>query len=282
MNPVGSADSRLREACRVVIVNWNSGARLGRCLQSIPDQFEVVVVDNASADLAAGELPASALLLRNEANEGFAAAANRGARGATREFLLFLNPDVEFAAPDSADSMLSLLCARSAIAVATGRLLTTKPEQQGSRTRGKPLILPLPTLASALADILFLEELLGSPPQPDGRAACRIEQAPGACLLIRRSLFEAVGGFDPLFYPAWFEDVDLCKRLAGLGWEVWFQPRSLFRHEGGYSAGRLGQTEFNRIFYRNMVQYFRKHHGGGAAAVVRMAAVLGNVARRLR
>ncbi|MBI3940138.1 MAG: glycosyltransferase [Acidobacteria bacterium] len=278
-------ESELRRACRVVIVNWNSGARLRRCVQSIPLQFEVVIVDNASSDLTPQDpWPQNLAIIRNTQNEGFAGAANRGAAGSNREFLLFLNPDVSFANECSADSMLALLEKYPAAAAATGRLVDPLCGASAGKERRRdiPLIRPLPTLLSALSDVLFLDELLGSfMPRFPETEACRIEQAPGACLLIRRRVFEALGGFDAAFYPAWFEDVDLCRRLVNRGLEIFYQPLAVFYHEGGYSARRMGRREFNRAFYGNMVRYFRKHHGPAAALALSMAVPLGNTLRGL-
>lgn len=277
-------EERLRATCRVVVVNWNSGPRLSRCLSSIPDAFEVVVVDNASDDWDAASLGRNRTfrVLPNARNEGFAGAANRGAAGCTREFLLFLNPDVMFAAWNSADSMLQLLQERPAAAAVTGCLLPAgRPAAGMEDLQTNSLIRRLPTLGSALADILFLHELLGSPAGGcSAGGVTEIEQAPGACLLVRRRVFDELGGFDPSFYPAWFEDVDLCRRLRDRGHAILYQPGAKFLHEGGYSAARLGKHRFNKIYYGNMVRYFRKHHGRVSALVVRSATVIGNGVRR--
>ncbi len=87
----------------IVIVNWNAGAQLQQCLNSIRragrEGFElrrVVVVDNASSDASASQLEATELplmMIRNETNRGFAAACNQGARDSRANYLLFLNPD---------------------------------------------------------------------------------------------------------------------------------------------------------------------------------------------
>ncbi len=273
----------LRQRCRIVIVNWNSGNRLRQCLRSIPSGFEVVVVDNASEDLKQSGIPlqgfqCAPFLIRNLRNEGFAGAANLGATGCDRDFLLFLNPDVAFAGDVSADAMLRLLQERPDGAAATGKLMLppTHTASQGAVS----LIRPLPTLSSALADILFLDELGTKASQcPSGVA--EIAQAPGACLLIRRRIFKELGGFDASFYPAWFEDVDLCRRLRDRGLKIFYQPESVFYHEGGYSTRRMTGSEFNRIFYGNMIRYFEKHHGKLATATLKIAVPMGNAARRV-
>lgn len=276
------SECQLRHACRVVVVNWNSGPRLQRCVRSIPKQFEVVVVDNASRDFAPQLDPRPDLaVIRNNRNEGFAGAANRGAAGCTREFMLFVNPDVSFADECSADPLLILLRERPTAAAATGRLVAPSAASHEGMTRPDTgLVHSLPTLSSALANVLFFDELFGkSRPHLSATVVSRIEQAPGACFMIRRSVFEELEGFDSSFYPAWFEDVDLCKRLFNRGLEILYQPRAVFHHEGGYSTGQMGRRRFNRIFYGNMIRYFRKHHGLMAAMILGMAVALGNVLR---
>ncbi|MBI4457001.1 MAG: glycosyltransferase [Acidobacteria bacterium] len=328
-----SSEILLRKACRVVIVNWNSGSRLHHCLESIPSEFQVVVVDNASSDHSLDDLcnqdrledrsqpksltgsngeaslgchlskwqrshrqPRDLRIIRNQQNEGFAGAANRGAAGCASEFLLFLNPDVSFCCETSADVMLCLLRVRPRAAAATGRLVHWPHRRSGGRRprRSCNLICPLPTLWSALSNVLFFDEVLQRPMvrrmspkdlcstvSPEESEPERIQQAPGACLLIRRAIFEKLGGFDSSFHPAWFEDVDLCKRLANLGLEIFYHPQAVFRHEGGYSVDLIGEPEFNRIFYCNMIRYFKKHHGPGAVVFLRAAVSIGNAMRRL-
>jgi GT2 family glycosyltransferase len=177
--------------------------------------------------------------------------------------------------------MLRNLREQPTVAAVTGCLIPPESISPEKEFRSFPdLIRPLPTLWSALADILFLDEL-GRKQQRCPSGMTPIEQAPGACLLIRRSVFEELGGFDSRFYPAWFEDVDLCKRIRERGLQISCQPRSRFYHEGGYSVGRMSGAEFNRIFYGNMARYFEKHHSTIASAILRVAVPLGIFARRL-
>ena len=67
---------------------------------------------------------------------------------------------------------------------------------------------------------------------PDGfmRFERRVDYCSGGSLLLRRDVWEALGGFDDRYYPAYFEDVDLALRASDAGWEVWYQPLSVVRH----------------------------------------------------
>ena len=107
----------------------------------------------------------------------------------------------------------------------------------------------------------------------------RVEQPAAAALMIRRSAYEDAGKFDEQFYPAWYEDVDFCRRLLLKQWELYFAPEAIFCHEGGYSANRIGAPEFLRVYYSNQLRYARKHFGPLGAAAVRASIAAGMLAR---
>ena len=88
-----------------------------------------------------------------------------------------------------------------------------------------------------------------------------MEQPAAACLMVRRRTFDQVGGMDERFFPAWFEDVDLCRRILEAGWTIFFVPRANFRHQGGSSVATLGVARMKRLYYRNLERYMAKHHG---------------------
>ena len=97
--------------------------------------------------------------------------------------------------------------------------------------------------------------------------------------MIRREAFEDIGGFDPAFHPAWYEDVDFCRRLKARGWEIYFAPYAEFFHEGGYSAEVLGKQAFMEVYYRNQIRYARKHFRRMAVVAVKASIVAGMLAR---
>jgi GT2 family glycosyltransferase len=87
-----------------------------------------------------------------------------------------------------------------------------------------------------------------------------------------------VGGFSAEFVPAWFEDVDLCARLAPLGRILYF-PAARFRHRGGVSSARLGYARFLPIYYRNALRYRRRHYGLASRAAYRVLLSIGMLLR---
>jgi GT2 family glycosyltransferase len=199
-------------------------------------------------------------------NLGFAGAANRGIARVSTPWVLLLNPDVTLHAK-SVETLCHEVEERPRCGIATGTLLSLSP-----RT---PQIRPLPNPWSLLRDAVFLDELLAfsgldrrrdpgsAGPAGDGSSvqAVKVEQPAAAFWMLRRRAWEAVGGFDRRFHPAWFEDVDFCRRLLAAGWEILHFPQiRVGIHLGGSSLDRLGYAAFVEIYTRNMLRYLAKHH----------------------
>jgi len=114
-----------------------------------------------------------------------------------------------------------------------------------------------------------------------GEDAFEVDQPAAACLMATRTALESIGGFDESFYPAWFEDVDLCFRLHEAGGRIQYQPRARFLHHGGYSLDRMPGQEFLKHFHKNQIRYFRKHRGRLAALQVQKIIILGLLLRTM-
>jgi GT2 family glycosyltransferase len=269
----------------VIVVSWNAAAVLVTCLESLAGEGdEVVVIDNASLDRSA-DLVAERFgwvrLVRLDQNTGFAGGVNAGVRVATGDRLLLLNPDAE-ATPGAVGRLSRFLDDLPAAAAVAGRLVGTDGRpQRGWNVRR------LPTPASLASELLLLDRVWPHNPWRqhrlaldfDDRVAARVEQPAAACLMVRRSVFAAVGGFDERFHPAWFEDVDFCRRLAAAGHEVWFCPEAAFRHVGGLAREQLGAAEFASTWYRNLDRYVAKHHGPSTRRLLLGTAIVGLAAR---
>ncbi len=262
------------------IVSWNNRDFLGRCLESLTAATEVIVVDNASTDGSADFVSTSfpqVRLIRHDSNLGFAAGVNRAAHEATGEYLLLLNPDAE-ATPQSVERLVELLDEQVTGGAAAGGLLSLTEDWQREFN-----VRRLPTYSSVAAELLLLSYLW--PDNPITRSAAiavldetrphAVEQPAAACLMFRRRAFLEVGGMDERFYPAWFEDVDVCKRLLEAGWTIFFVPRAAFRHIGGSSVSTLGRATMKRLFYQNLERYMSKHHGLLGRAVTKGLVVTG-------
>jgi GT2 family glycosyltransferase len=102
-----------------------------------------------------------------------------------------------------------------------------------------------------------------------------VEQPAAACLMVRRSALDQISGFDEAFSPAWFEDVDLCKRIRNAGGRILLQPAARFPHLGGYSLNRLTYVKFLEHYHTNLIRYFYKNHGAREAHRVRGFIIAG-------
>jgi GT2 family glycosyltransferase len=265
----------------IVIVNWNSGQLLEKCVQSLLNNApgsQIVVVDNASSDLSlrfAEEIPNDLLILRNPRNIGYAAANNLGWRASAGDRILFLNPDTE-CFPESVNFLEQTLAADSGVWAAAGQLVGPSGAPQ---TRYSACAFP--SVRSVAAEMLFIDEIWPSNPW-SGRNDCSpgatemdVDQPAAACLMLSRDALEAIDGFDEDFCPAWFEDVDLCRRIRNEGGRIRYQPKARFLHRGGYSLGTLPRKDFLEFFHRNQIRYFRKHHGPRPASQVKRLIVTG-------
>jgi GT2 family glycosyltransferase len=267
-----------------LVVSWNNRDFLGRCLESLPPKSEIIVVDNAStdgsADFVAETFP-DVRLIRLDSNIGFGPAVNIGAKAAAGDYLLLLNPDAE-ATPNAVERLVEFMDEHVTCGAAAGRLLSmTEDWQRGFNVRR------LPTYGSLAAELLLVKYIWPTNPltrraeagDVDDTAARAVEQPAAVNLMIRRRVFEQVGGMDEQFSPAWFEDVDFCHRLLEAGWTIFFVPRSNFRHLGGQSVGTLGTARRRRLYYANLERYMAKHHGWPGRLVTRSLVVAGMTLR---
>ncbi len=226
---------------RLIAVTYSPGELLDRLIDSLPDAcsvpYEVVLADNGSAD-GAPERAAQrgeVRLLRTGGNLGYGAAANLGAVDAEAPYLLICNPDVVFA-PKCVDLLLDA-ADRHVPAGAFGPLIC---EPDG---RLYPSARSLPSLRTGIGHGVLGAAWPGNPwsaaYRRDGEEVREREAGwlSGSCLLLRRSAFEDVGGFDPGYFM-YFEDVDLCDRLAKHGWSCMWVPTASVTHEGGTATSQ--------------------------------------------
>jgi GT2 family glycosyltransferase len=269
----------------VVIVNWSSGQLLENCVRSLrknAEDCEIVVVDNASIDSSLRftvEGGAQIRILRNDRNIGFAAANNIGWRAGKGAFVLFLNPDTE-CLPGSVSRLAQALAADGAVWAVGGHLVGLSGESQtGFNVR------TFPTVGRVAAEMLFLDEIWPGTWRPRaGRAASGsspldVDQPAAACLMVTRAALETAQGFDEAFCPAWFEDVDLCRRIRDLGGRIQYHPEARFLHHGGHSLSLLSRRSFLESFHTNQIRYFLKHHGPRSAGRAKKWIVLGLLLR---
>jgi GT2 family glycosyltransferase len=249
----------------IVIVSFNARDHLARCLSSIyqheADDFEVVVVDNASqdgsADLVAKEF-AAARLLRNKRNTGFAAAANLGADAAAGDVVLFLNPDSELTA-DAFSAPAALLRNNPDIGALGIKVLNPDGSLQLSVRRFPGLNTALFNRYSLFTRLLPRNRYSSSYLMTDWDHAqiSDVDWLSGACLMTTRAVLDRVGPFDEGFFWG-FEDVDFCQRLHRAGLRVVYDPETSVVHAIGASA-RSVPTRAVIARHRGMWRYYRRY-----------------------
>ncbi len=266
----------------VAIVTWNSAAHVAEAVRSVPEGVPVVVVDNGSVDGSAEVArEAGARVIAAGANLGFGPACNLGAEvSAPSETVLFLNPDAALVDGRAClEALLAALDGDRTVAAAAPALTGDGQERFQLRK--------FPTLGSLAREALLLNRLF---PDSAGLRSERyldrprdapfdVEQPAGAALLVRRDVFEELGGFDAAFAPAWFEDVDLCARILASGRRLRFVPSARAAHTGGAALTVLPYRDFLPLYTRNLFRYLRKHEGAGVRIVARSVLCLGTLLR---
>lgn len=258
----------------IVIVNWNSRSLLRACVaaldqSAITEMLSVIIVDNASIDGSTDALVAPRVrldLVLNRENRGFAAACNQGAERGSAPYLLFLNPDVRVG-PDTVASAARHLDdpINSGVGILGVQLRDANDQVQASCAR-------TPTVATLLLHTLFLDRVFPALIRPhfltdwDHGDTRPVDQVMGAFLMIRRTLFEQLAGFDERFF-LYYEDVDLCLAARQAGWAVVHYAGAQAIHIGG---GTTAAIKDRRLFYlvNSRVEYAAKRHGRLAAVAL--------------
>ena len=257
----------------VVIVSYRSRELLRECLGSLRANppscpMSIVVVDNASGDgtaaMVATDYPEVDLIASAE-NLGFARATNLGARRGSSPYLLALNPDTAVTA-GALDTVISTLESHPDVAVVGPRLELPDGMLDHAAKRA------FPTPLSALGHFTGLgrrrdaDGALAAYRAPDVESG-RVDAVNGAFMLMRRSAFEAAGGFDDGYWM-YMEDLDLSYRLAQAGWLSWYEPAATVRHVKGGTVGGPRPLRLNWHFHRGMYRFYRSHYAPQRSSVL--------------
>jgi hypothetical protein len=258
----------------VIVVNWNTRDLLGQCLESVYRTirglpFEVLVVDNASADGSAAMVRdryPGARVIQNAENRGFAAANNQALRIMTGRYALLLNSDAVLT-DGAAAALHRFMEDHPAAAMAGGQLLNADGSKQNA-------IAAFPTLITLVTNAPLMEWLFPrrypSKRYPH-REPVEIDSAVGACLMVRKAAIDAVGMFDERYF-FFFEETDWAYRMRRAGWKVYHVPEARIFHYQGQSIGRNVRSRI--AFYRSRYQFFEKWRRRPYVLVVRAVVFL--------
>lgn len=236
----------------LIVVTYRSAALAPDAVESVMRSaghagldVELIVVDNASDDGSAEVMAArfpGATVIRNGSNVGFGRACNQGFAVARGDWWLLLNPDAR-TAQDALGHLVLFATAHPSAAAVAPRLVGAGADEAESAGMQ-------PGVRAALGHFLFLNRLLpgdrGGPwrgfqlHRREGLGPRRVEWASAGALLLRPAAIRQVGGFDESFF-LYAEDVDLGRRLALAGWQVWLVPAALAEH--GVAASSGGVTD---------------------------------------
>ena len=271
----------------IIIVNWNSADYLRKCLRSIHEtvknlNYEVNVIDNASYDgadaIIAQEFP-SVRFIQSSKNLGFARANNEAFKASSGQSVVFLNPDTEVQgnAIESLHEQLRKLPQAGAVGPT---LLNSDMTVQTS------CIQTFPTISNQALD---MEVLRGKFPRlklwgmqalySNTDIPAVVEVISGACLMVRRDVFENVGMFSTDYFM-YTEDIDLCYKIRTAGYKAYFVKDARVIHHGGRSTKKADHNFVSDVEMRKSVyRYFQKTKGAKYADIYKLSLKIAAVLR---
>jgi GT2 family glycosyltransferase len=266
-----------------VVVSWNTRKLLEECLRSLSsasEPLEVIVVENGSSDGSADMVRQcfpEARLIENSDNRGFSAANNQGLAICSGFAALLLNSDTRVQSGAS-ERMLQFLTSHPRAGMVGCRLVDAWGEVQPSASGlpglwmqlasflGLKRLLPLGAVGHLLKHRLsarLLDVLTNGyfTPTLSSTAPLQVDFLSGACLMVRREVWEEIGLLDESIF-LFLEDADWCRRARDAGWELWFLPDLEVVHHGGASfrvrsGGRSHHISRERC--ASLIYYFEKH-----------------------
>ncbi|MEN0083826.1 MAG: glycosyltransferase family 2 protein [Leifsonia sp.] len=261
------------EATAVVTVSYNSSSQLDSFLSSLDEELRagvtVVIADNASADIRSSEEIArahGARVLPLGENLGYGGAVNRAVASlpSTVDAVLICNPDV-LVGEDALDALRARLDAEPTIGAVGPRILNEDGTLYPSARR-------IPSLRTGIGHALFVRVWPANPWTKAYRSENQVSARDvgwlsGACLLVRRSVFEELGGFDEGYFM-YFEDVDLGYRIGRAGFRNRYEPAASVVHVGGLST-QAESRRMVRVHHASAYRFLANKYRGPLLAPVR-------------
>ena len=237
----------------IIIPVFNKVEYTKQCIHAIirntPAQlFEIIIIDNASTDDTKSYLQGlsgDVRIITNEQNVGYTIACNQGAAVAQGKYLVLLNNDT-VPQPGWLESLVKLA-----------------EERPDAGAIGAKLVYPNGMLQEA-GGIVFQD---GSgwnfgngddPNKPVYNVVSDVDYCSGACLLVKKALFDQVGGFDEQYAPAYYEETDLCFSLREKGYKTLYNPDTLVVHHESITAGLDLKSSFRKYIEINKVKFRNK------------------------
>jgi GT2 family glycosyltransferase len=240
----------------LVIVTYNSSDVLPACAASlaqlvVPGGYELIIVDNASRDdsvaVAHRHFP-TAHIITNDHNRGFASAVNQGVVAGSGRIVATLNPDTEVA-PTWLAALVAPLDRDPQIGI-VGSAITDPHDGHLLHSGGQYDAVTFRTMHRA---------------EVRQTSEADVDYVTGAGMAMRRSDWQRLGGFDEGFFPAYFEDLDLCLRVRASGLRCVFVPQAQLHHHESTATGKQSGA-FYFYYHRNRWRMIRKALAAGQLA----------------
>lgn len=249
----------------IIIVHYKAEKELFTCLRSIKNlktnvKYEIIIIDNDKKNIERKlkKIFPSITYIKSKENIGFGTGNNLGAKVAVGDYLFFLNPDTE-TKEGNLDNLLKNFNDKNVGIIAP---LLLDVENNPFKLQGTRRLTPLAAIFSLsfmhkiwpknrIANDFWLKDW-------DKKVKIEADTVPGTAFLVRRKLFQDIGGFDENFF-LFFEENDICNRVRDLGYKVIIDPCFKVMHLWGISTKK--EKKINEVFSKSRAYYFKKYYG---------------------
>lgn len=258
----------------IAIVNYNTKNLVKHCVKNIislnlPLSCQIIIIDNNSSDGSADFIEKRLVLrynnvklIRTPKNIGFGKGYNYGLKGINSRYVLLMNADV-IIQNDSIQNLYRFMEENEQRAIVGPKLLYPDQSVQQSFHRRPKMLTPL-YRRTFLGKLSFgLRELKRYDMKDcDASRPLKCEWVVGACMLIRKKVWDIVGGFDARYF-LYYEDIDLCREVSARGYEVWYYPDTrIIHYHKRLSAGKkwwlMLFDKTARVHIASHIKYFKK------------------------
>ncbi len=259
----------------IIVINYNGAKFLTACLSALVELGysrkvrEIVVVDNSSSDSSLEKVQpfidsGDVTWVETGANLGYGGGSNFSFTISDGKYLVVLNPDV-VVLPGCLEQMLQVLQTEPSIGILGCKLLYPFEDDQQARIQHLAGMVEYPlALTSHLGSGLLETEqgklnLTSYSCSGNNLSVIEAEYVTGALVMFRRVAFIEIGGYDEMFRPAYFEEIDLCRRAPQKGWRV---ASCLSARAIHHESGTLGSESFDYFYYyhSNRLRFIMKHY----------------------
>lgn len=266
----------------IVIVNYNTHNFVRDCINSVKQycmniKYEIIVVDNNSPDKEIVNLKdeyRDVKFIFLKENKGFGTGCNTGFNRSEGEYILFLNPDIKVK-NDSIGKLVDYYISNSNLGTVSGLLMDENDELLYSYNYFPNLTWEFKEayglcLNKSINGLLNRSEIKNKNP-------FEVDWFHGACLLIKRDIFEEVRGFDENIF-LYYEDTDLQRKIKNSGYDVVCVPEAVFYH---YSRSSIRNTGLDKVYHyymhKSKIYYYKKYHKGIHLFIIRILYISGTL-----